>query len=92
VVISVLERPDLSGMGDSSDYDQREVAYQWLMGDPAHRAIIAPSELDAVLDMYHARDEYPEQNWTRDQFLSEGQTVIPGVETRFVAFRTYFFM
>lgn len=84
--------PDLVGMDDQSGYDQRDAAIEWLIGDPTHRAIIAPTELDAVLDMYRARDEHPDMTFTRNQFITKGQPVGIGVETRYVEYRSYYFM
>lgn len=43
-------------------------AFEWLMDDPDHRAIESPTQLDAVLNLYKARECYPNFLFTADQF------------------------
>lgn len=53
---------------DQEQQNERTSAFEWLMEDPEHRAIESPTGLDAVLNLYAARDQYPDATLTRDQF------------------------
>ena len=61
--------------------NERDSAFAWLMEDPEHRSIESPTFTDAVLNLYAAREAYPDAVFTTDQFTSERQPAPPDRET-----------
>lgn len=53
---------------DREQQNERTSAFEWLMQDPDHRAIESPTGLDAVLNLYAARDAFPNFVFNRYQF------------------------
>lgn len=47
---------------------ERTSAFEWLMADADHRAIESPTQVDAVLNLYAARNQFPNFTFSHEQF------------------------
>ncbi|HET6915011.1 MAG TPA: hypothetical protein VFH56_02865 [Acidimicrobiales bacterium] len=52
------------------------------MQDPDHRSIESPTRLDAILNLYAAREQYPDATLGMDQFTWTRLPAPPARETR----------
>lgn len=89
--VSSIKTPTEHHSMDEVPYveNERAAAFAWLMENPTGRAITAPSELDAVLNMYAAQQAYPGELFGRSQFITDRSTHPSETETRHVGYRGY---
>lgn len=72
---------------EPADENERTSAFAWLMEDPEHRAIESPTNLDAILNLYAARELYPDA--TADQFSWTRLPAAIGRLTRILPFHLW---
>lgn len=61
---------------------EQTAAFEWLMEDPNGRAIESPTRLDAVFNLYAARELFPDFPFTFGQFTWKRLPAAVGTDSR----------